>query len=390
MDDQIEITEFLQNCELFRDFSEEELRKFMPYIRQAEFEKNDWILKEGEEGQSIYVIVSGEVEILKEDASTQELQTVESLSPGDWFGEMAYYEGKHRSASIRAKSHVKALIFSIEDTEIQSLFYSRISHLLAKVMSKRLKKTDQSLVATLNEKLELSRSRVQVSQTLIYTFMFMAVYFNLAKLLDIYGAKIAQNIDLIFFPLSIISCGTLALLVVRNSGYSLAFYGLTLKHWKKNALQAFLVSLPFAAAMVLGKWILIRNFDFFKSENLFNWGQANTNIGLYILYNLSYVVLVPVQELVARGSLQSCFKNFFQGPNRALSAIITSNLAFEIIHTTFDIWLAVFSLLFGLLWGFLYDRQKSLVGPVVSHLFIGWVGFFPMNLPNLLKAWSQQ
>ena len=53
---------------------------------------------EGDEGDKMYVIRSGEVEIVRDG------QVVETLSPGGIFGEMALIDGSPRAATARAKT----------------------------------------------------------------------------------------------------------------------------------------------------------------------------------------------------------------------------------------------------------------------------------------------
>ena len=56
------------------------------------------IFEEGQPGDVLYVVKEGEVEILVGS------DVVETLDGGEIFGEMALIDGKHRSASARAKS----------------------------------------------------------------------------------------------------------------------------------------------------------------------------------------------------------------------------------------------------------------------------------------------
>jgi hypothetical protein len=59
------------------------------------------IVAEGSEGDSMYVVQSGKVEIVKtgEDGTETHLGT---LKPGEYFGEMAIFEDEVRSATVRA------------------------------------------------------------------------------------------------------------------------------------------------------------------------------------------------------------------------------------------------------------------------------------------------
>jgi CRP-like cAMP-binding protein len=66
--------------------------------RLAEFAPGEVIFAEGDKGDTMYVVRSGEVDILIKG------KLMESLSPGDIFGEMALIDGSPRVATARAKT----------------------------------------------------------------------------------------------------------------------------------------------------------------------------------------------------------------------------------------------------------------------------------------------
>ena len=65
-------------------------------------------MEEGEAGDALYVILSGEARVLKRTEDGGEV-SVEMLGPGDVFGEMALLDGIPRTATVRAHSPVDAL-----------------------------------------------------------------------------------------------------------------------------------------------------------------------------------------------------------------------------------------------------------------------------------------
>ena len=65
------------------------------------------IVKQGEVGDCMYVVQSGEVEVVQEtDGGEQRLAV---LQPGDFFGEMAMFEREVRSATVKAYGEARAL-----------------------------------------------------------------------------------------------------------------------------------------------------------------------------------------------------------------------------------------------------------------------------------------
>ena len=65
------------------------------------------VCRQGEPGQSMYVIQAGQLVVLREDHGTTVL--LAELTVGDIFGEMAILERQPRSATVRAKGTARVL-----------------------------------------------------------------------------------------------------------------------------------------------------------------------------------------------------------------------------------------------------------------------------------------
>ena len=83
----------------------------------AQFKAGEVVFAEGDEGDKMYVIRSGEVEILRGG------HVVETLAPGGIFGEMALIDGSPRAATARAKTACdvapiteKSFLFLVHET----------------------------------------------------------------------------------------------------------------------------------------------------------------------------------------------------------------------------------------------------------------------------------
>jgi CRP/FNR family cyclic AMP-dependent transcriptional regulator len=83
----------------------------------ANYGPGEKIFSEGDKGDQMYVIRSGEVEIERDG------QIVETLSAGQIFGEMALIDGSQRAATARAKTACelapiteKAFLFMVHET----------------------------------------------------------------------------------------------------------------------------------------------------------------------------------------------------------------------------------------------------------------------------------
>lgn len=108
------------------------------------FRDGEMIVRQGEAGDCMYVIQSGEVEVLRRDGA-QEF-CLATLRSGDFFGEMALFEREVRSASVRAVGEVWVLTLE------KKTFLRRIHEdpgLVFKIlerMSQRIRKLNDALV----------------------------------------------------------------------------------------------------------------------------------------------------------------------------------------------------------------------------------------------------
>ena len=83
-------------------------------------ERAEWIFKEGDPGESLYLIKSGMVQIVKEINGTD--VTLATLSDNEVFGEMALFSDLPRSASAQAL--VAVTLTNIPKSFIRSKFDS--------------------------------------------------------------------------------------------------------------------------------------------------------------------------------------------------------------------------------------------------------------------------
>lgn len=65
------------------------------------------IVRQGERGDCMYVVQSGEVEVVK--ATSEGEQRIATLKEGDFFGEMSIFEHEVRSATVRARGEARVL-----------------------------------------------------------------------------------------------------------------------------------------------------------------------------------------------------------------------------------------------------------------------------------------
>lgn len=78
-------------------------------VMRVMYEPGQDIVREGEVGQSLFIIRSGEVEVLRRALSGGPPELLATLRAGDHFGEMAVFRRMRRTATVRAKTRVELL-----------------------------------------------------------------------------------------------------------------------------------------------------------------------------------------------------------------------------------------------------------------------------------------
>jgi NADH dehydrogenase len=81
--------------------------------RQAHYEPGELVFQEGDSGDCLYMILAGKVEVIKLLGS--EPQSIGTLGPGEYFGEMALLGRQPRSASTKALTELDLLVLPRSD-----------------------------------------------------------------------------------------------------------------------------------------------------------------------------------------------------------------------------------------------------------------------------------
>ena len=100
------------------------------------------IIRQGEAGDCMYEIQSGEVEVIQEKSGKEVRLAV--LGKGDFFGEMAIFEHDVRSATVRALGEVRALTIDkrtflrriTEDPSLAFRIVEKMSHRIREMNNK--------------------------------------------------------------------------------------------------------------------------------------------------------------------------------------------------------------------------------------------------------------
>ena len=116
-----------------------------------DFPPRAWIVREGDEGHSLFILVEGDVDVVKHADSTHAVTLLATLHQGAFFGEMCVVDPVPRAASIRTLTPVRAI--EIKAATLHHLFqkmpdqYAIVLLNLARDMARRLRNLDEAFAA---------------------------------------------------------------------------------------------------------------------------------------------------------------------------------------------------------------------------------------------------
>ncbi|XP_075462627.1 cGMP-dependent protein kinase 2 isoform X1 [Ascaphus truei] len=100
-----EYRNFLRSVSLLKKLPEDKLMKIVDCLEVEYYEKGDYIIREGEEGSTFFIIARGKVKVTQSAEGYQEAQLIKMLDRGDYFGEKALISEDVRSANIIAEDN---------------------------------------------------------------------------------------------------------------------------------------------------------------------------------------------------------------------------------------------------------------------------------------------
>jgi CRP/FNR family transcriptional regulator, cyclic AMP receptor protein len=135
----------LRNIGLFGALSDDVLEYLSTLLTVENPPAGATLFREGEDANAMFVVINGEVEVLKKSKRAVEAR-VAVLGPGDWFGEMSIVDIQPRSATVRALAPSRLL--RISSADLDALYrhdlrsYAIIILNLARELSRRLRVAD--------------------------------------------------------------------------------------------------------------------------------------------------------------------------------------------------------------------------------------------------------
>ena len=103
--------EALRAVPLFERLQDHDLQQIANAAVVRSFPRNSIVITEGDDSNSLYLVLSGEVKVFVSDEDGK-TNTINRLGPGDYFGEMSLIDDQPRSASVATLGACKLSIIS--------------------------------------------------------------------------------------------------------------------------------------------------------------------------------------------------------------------------------------------------------------------------------------
>ena len=155
----MEDEKLLKAIPLLQTLDEEELRQVLKIARPVQFPRGKVILKEGEAGETMYIMEEGMVEISKNlvmqrgrEEATGRDKILTKLSAEDHavFGEVALFEQSKRTATVVALTDCRMLEISksgfLRLAEENPRIGYKITRNIVQLLCSRLRKTDEDTI----------------------------------------------------------------------------------------------------------------------------------------------------------------------------------------------------------------------------------------------------
>lgn len=275
-------------------------------------------------------------------------------------------------------------IFRLTDKTKNSPEISELAETFG-MMSVKVEAREYALEQTIGE---LKEKKAHVEELCMIRSQLVSIFVSVVLLLTFY-TFVLGILDTGFFT-RLAHAGTIrniisrtievtALLIVfrmiRSSKLPLKDFGVTFSGWRRSVPESIVVSAVVVGVLILAKFLTNKySPGTFRESQIFD-------LNYFSLSYVTYIVVAPLQEFIARGTTQSTLERLFVGKNKGWLAIIVTSFLFGSLHVYSSFHLAIAAVLTGWLWGWMYNRQRSLVGVGLSHFLIG-------NAAGLMGYWT--
>lgn len=136
--------EFLRRLPLFAGLAEEDLDHLCRMARRIEAEPGEIVMREGQPGDGLYVVVEGRLEVTKHEGGREVVLAVREV--GEVLGEMSLLEQAPRTATVRAVGRAELMVIAQDAFRTLLSSSPEAAAGILRIMAGRLRSTEASLM----------------------------------------------------------------------------------------------------------------------------------------------------------------------------------------------------------------------------------------------------
>lgn len=367
-----DLLSFLRQMPFLRQMAEPELTVLLQAVERVPLVTGQVVLREGETSRALYFVYDGGVEVLKSNEENQPDDpgafAIHQIGRGSVFGEMSFVDGDPASATIRASQPSELLKLDREalaglSTQSGLPVLDRLNGAVSLAVTRRLRVLSRTHVEALQREIQEVKLRNAFERFFMATMVLFAIASLVQKLIQGNLSPLAHmGYSWGFLLLSVAPMAWFA----RQQRRPPRDFGLTLVNGKRAMAESLAVTL---LVLVLGGALLWSQLP--PGQPLVNWGSvAKYNRLEFLVFLAGYPLHSLLQEFIGRGVIQSSLAHFLPKSHWFLPILLTS-LLFGIYHLYVSVAFALLTVAVSMLFGWLYQRHRTLVGVTTLHAAIG-------------------
>jgi CRP-like cAMP-binding protein len=137
--------DFLSKVSIFSLMKKEDLERIGKQTQHHFFHKGEVIIREGGRDRRLFIIIRGEVEVIKGLGSKNE-RHLRTLTPHSYFGEMSLIDDLVRSASVIAKGDTQILSLDQWNLRKEIEKYPAMAFELLQMLSRRIRTIEKGMI----------------------------------------------------------------------------------------------------------------------------------------------------------------------------------------------------------------------------------------------------
>lgn len=384
--------ELLLSTGLMSGLTAAQVAEFASVCQQRRFAPGELILREGDDNSFVYIIVDGLAQLTKNTSSRNGQTIMGELHSGDVLGELKIVDPQPSSASVLAVTQVTAVAIDLDAfASSTALATTRAAVLgnVGKILAARLRATTGQGADAIERELWATKARAHAGRFIVLMFAMVAVYqitLSGLVLVPVMARPANSFLSIIFVIWTVIPIA----LSFRRSAFPLESYGLTIRRGGPIALQSIIWTIPWLLLLLALKLALMQWAPSMADRPLLDptalFAGGPFDLRFYLFAIIVYMLHAPLQEFVARAGLQGTLQHFIPAPAGGVNwkAILVSNLLFASAHCFLGLWFVLAVFVPGLFWGWMFAKQRSLIGVIVSHIVVGLWAIFALGVHAII------